>query len=73
MDTNPIVTLSEICQKRFGRNIETKVLDKVGADHSPTVTVSITLPNGNVYRAAGGNKRIAKRKAAEEALETENF
>ena len=73
MEQNPIIKLAEICQKVYGKNIETKVTGKKGADHMPTVSVAITLPNGNIYRASGSNKRIAKRAAAENALKAEKF
>ena len=67
-EKNPIIELAEKMQRIFGQNIETEVLTKEGQDHCPTVTVAIHLPNGKVYEASGSNKRIAKRKAAENAL-----
>ena len=68
MEKNPIIELAELVQKKFGKNIETRVLDKVGADHCPTVFVEIELPDGRTFKASGTNKRIAKQKAAEKAL-----
>lgn len=68
---NPIVILAEKCQAEYRANITTKVVNKVGEDHRPTITVEIELPNGNVYRASGANQKIAKQKAAEIALEIE--
>ncbi len=65
---NPIIELAELIQKQFGRNIETKVIGKTGADHMPTVSVEIKLPDGRIFKASGTNKRIAKQKAAEKAL-----
>lgn len=66
---NPIIQLAELVQKQSGLNIETKVTGKTGADHMPIVSVEIKLPNGQVFKATGSNKRIAKQKAAEKALE----
>jgi len=68
METNPIIELSELVQRQYGRNIETRVTGKTGADHMPTVSVEIELPDGRVFEAYGTNKRIAKQKAAEKAL-----
>ena len=65
---NPIVELSEICQKRFGDNIEVRVVSKEGADHCPIIKVEIQLPNGDVFEGSGSNKKIAKQNAAIEAL-----
>jgi len=65
---NPIIKLAELVQKQFGKNIETRVIGKTGADHMPTVSVEIKLPNGVTFEAYGTNKRIAKQKAAEIAL-----
>lgn len=65
---NPIVELSEKIQAIYKKNIETKVVGKTGDDHCPTITVSITLPNGDVFTSTGSNKRIAKQNAAKEAL-----
>ena len=67
-NSNPIIELAELVQKKFGKNIETRVLGKTGPDHMPTVTVEIELPNGRTYEASGTNKRIAKQRAAEKAL-----
>jgi len=66
--TNPIVELAEKCQKIFKESMVTRVTDKTGADHNPTITVEIELPNGKVYEASGINQKIAKQKAAEKAL-----
>ena len=68
MNANPIVELAERIQKRFGANIETRVINKVGADHCPIISVEIELPNGAVFTASGLNQREAKQKAAREAL-----
>ena len=70
---NPITKLAEIIQAQYGANIETEVLSKVGEDHNPSIKVAIHLPNGNTYTAKGNNKRIAKRLAAEKALEEEGL
>jgi len=68
MNTNPIVELAELVQRQYGKNIETRVTGKTGADHCPTITVEIELPNGLIIEASGKNKKEAKQKAAEIAL-----
>ena len=70
---NPITKLAEIIQAQYGKNIETNVLSKTGEDHEPTIKVEIILPNGKRYTAKGSNKRIAKRLAAEKALDAEGL
>lgn len=65
---NPIVELAEKCQRIFRKSMVTRVTDKTGADHNPTITVEIELPNGKIYEASGINQKIAKQKAAEKAL-----
>jgi len=65
---NPIVELAELVQRLYGANIETRVTGKTGADHMPTVNIEIELPDGRVFEASGTNKRNAKQKAAECAL-----
>ncbi len=67
-EVNPITELAEAIQAKYGANIETRVVSKRGSDHNPTITVEIELPNGDIYKASGSNKRIAKRLAAEKAL-----
>ena len=68
MEKKPIIELAELVQKQFGANIETRVTGKTGADHMPTVSIEIELPDGRIFEASGTNKRIAKQKAAEKAL-----
>ena len=65
---NPISTLSEKIQKETGENIITRVTNKVGADHEPTIFAEVELPNGDIYKGSGKNKQEAKQKAASEAL-----
>jgi len=65
---NPIIELAEKCQRIFRESMVTRVTNKTGADHNPTITVEIELPNGNVYTASGMNQKEAKQKAAEKAL-----
>jgi dsRNA-specific ribonuclease len=65
---NPIVELAEKCQKKFRKSMVTRVTGKEGADHNPTITVEIELPNGKKYLGSGINQKIAKQNAAEEAL-----
>lgn len=66
--TNPIVELTERVQRKFRESMVTRVIGKEGADHNPTITVEIELPNGKIYKASGINQKIAKQKAAEKAL-----
>jgi len=68
MEKNPIIELAESVQRQYGANIETRVIGKTGADHIPTVTVEIELPDGRIFKASGSNKRLAKQNAAEDAL-----
>ena len=70
MEKNPIIKHEKKIQKRFGANIETRVINKTGADHCPVITVEIELPNGKIFTASGKNKKEAKQKAAREALES---
>ena len=65
---NPIIVLSEKCQKRYGENITTEVLSQEGAGHCPTIKVAITLPSGKVYVGTGSNQKVAKQNAATAAL-----
>lgn len=70
MEKNPIIELAELVQRQYGKNIETRVINKTGADHCPVITVEIELPNGDIFTASGKNKKEAKQKAAREALES---
>ncbi|PIN27556.1 putative dsRNA-binding protein [Prevotella intermedia] len=65
---NPIIRLVELTQRCYGKNIETEVIGKTGADHFPVVKVRITMPNGEYEEATGSNKKVAKQKAAERLL-----
>lgn len=58
-DRNPIIVLSELVQKKYGKNIETEVIGKRGFDHCPVIRVRITLPDGNYEEAVGSNQKIA--------------
>jgi len=69
-NSNPIIELAELVQRQYGKNIETRVTGKTGADHCPVITVEIELPNGEIFTASGINKKEAKQKAAREALES---
>jgi len=69
-NSNPIIELAELVQRQYGKNIETRVTGKTGADHCPVITVEIELPNGEIFTAAGINQKEAKQKAAREALES---
>lgn len=68
---NPIVTLSELVQRTYGANIETRVAGKSGADHCPTIFVEVELPNGKLYTASGRNQKEAKKEVCLKALEEE--
>jgi dsRNA-specific ribonuclease len=68
MEKNPIIELAEFVQYKYGANIETRVINKSGADHCPVITVEIEMPNGLIITASGKNKKEAKQKAAEIAL-----
>lgn len=65
---NPIVELVEKCQKKYGSNIKTKVVSKVGFDHCPVITVEIKMPDGEIFTASGANQKEAKKAAAILAL-----
>ena len=65
---NPIVELAEKVQKKFRESMVTRVVGKEGADHNPTITVEIELPDGRIYKASGINQKIAKQEAAKKAL-----
>jgi len=65
---NPIILLAEKVQQKFKGSILTRVIGIEGADHIPTITVEIELPNGKVYTASGNNQKLAKQKASELAL-----
>jgi dsRNA-specific ribonuclease len=65
---NPIIELAERCQRMYRESMVTRVTGKRGADHNPTISVVIELPNGKVYSASGINQKMAKQKAAEKAL-----
>ena len=68
MKAKPIVELATKIQKRYGENITSRIVDISGEPHCPIVTVEIELPNGDVYQASDMNKKLAKNKAAKEAL-----
>lgn len=65
---NPIIVLSELVQRRFGQNLEARVIGKRGQDHCPTISVSIVLPDGTEQTASGCNQKEAKQKAAKKLL-----
>jgi Double-stranded RNA binding motif len=69
-ESNPIVELSELVQKRYGESIKTRVTGTAGSSHSPIVYVEIELPSGEVFKAAASNQRLAKQKAAQTAILT---
>lgn len=66
---NPIIALSELVQRRFGQNLEARVIGKRGQDHCPTIFVSIVLPDGTEQTASGCNQKEAKQKAAKKLLD----
>lgn len=65
---NPIVQLALLSQKLFKESIVTEVIAVEGKSHNPVVTVQITLPNNQVFKATSGNKKDAKQLAATLAL-----
>lgn len=66
--TNPIVELSLKIQKMYGENIITEMVSQEGPDHCPTITMLISLPNGDSYTGVGNNKKEASKDAARKAL-----
>jgi hypothetical protein len=69
-ESNPVVELSELVQKRYGESIQTRVTGTNGSSHNPIVSVEIELPNGDVFKASAANQRLAKQKAAQTAILT---
>jgi hypothetical protein len=69
---NPMTELSEEIQSMYGKPIQIEVTGKTGPDHDPLISVRITLPDNSIFEATGKNKKIAKRQAAELALESLN-
>ena len=65
---NPIIELATKIQKKYGENIETRVVGKLGPDHCPEIHVEIELPDGSIFRGKGNNQKIAKQNAARKAL-----
>ncbi|CAH0559586.1 unnamed protein product [Brassicogethes aeneus] len=63
-DKNPISVLNEL---RLG--LKYNVLEQVGPSHAPIFKVSVEV-DGHTYFGTGGSKKIAKAKAAEEALKS---
>ena len=66
-----MIRLGLICQKRFKRNILTRVISQSGPDHCPTIEVEIELPNGVIYKGKGGSKAEAKEILAKRILREE--
>lgn len=59
---NPIIRLGELTQRYYGKNIETEVIGKTGADHCPVVKVRITMPNGEYEEALEAIRKLLNRK-----------
>lgn len=59
---NPVALLNEL---RRGLNYQ--VIQKSGPVHAPLFTIAVEI-DGQVYEGSGSNKKIAKAKAAENAL-----
>lgn len=70
MAQNAVSRLGELVQKRYGKNIITRVISIEGEDHCPEVTVEVEIPNQDqsCYQGKGSNKRNAAVQAAEYAL-----
>ena len=71
-EKDPVIELGLFCQKMFKANITTTLISKQGSSHNPTIKMEVKLPNGRTFTAIGPNKRIAKRKAAQKAIDELN-
>lgn len=66
--TNPVIELSLKIQKMYGKNIITEMISQEGPDHCPTITMRVSLPNGDSYTGSGENKKEGSKAAARKAL-----
>lgn len=66
--SNKTTELNLLCQKLFGKNIKTEVINKEGPDHAPIITAKVILPNETSYEGSGANKILAKENASIKAL-----
>jgi hypothetical protein len=67
---NPVTVLSQMVQKKYNKSIHTRVL---GLSSHGYVQVEIKLHNNMVFTGMGLNQRIARRNAAEKALDFLNL
>lgn len=65
---NPVSLLNQICQSRFGKNIETRVISVVGQSHCPKVTVEIIFPANYCGHTECLQYTAQSKKAAKEIL-----
>jgi dsRNA-specific ribonuclease len=63
-----MIQLGLLTQKKFKKNLKSKVIGQTGADHCPIITVEIELPNGKKFTGTGGSQIAAKEKLAKEIL-----
>lgn len=63
-DKNPISVLNEL---RLG--LKYNIIEQKGPSHAPIFKVSVEV-DGHIYYGVGGSKKLAKAKAAEEALKS---
>lgn len=66
---NPIIELNEKCQKKYGMSIETELVSKTGADHSPSIKVKVTMPTGDYAYGTASNQKEARKEAAKKLLD----
>jgi predicted CopG family antitoxin len=65
---SPMTTLIEAAQNKWrGTSVTVEVLPR-DDEYSLIVKVKITLPSGEVFYGQGANQKVARRAAAEEAL-----
>lgn len=66
-----MIKLGLVAQRRFKKNILTRVISQSGPDHCPTIEVDIELPNGVTYKGKGVSKAAAKELLAKKILREE--
>lgn len=61
--------LNEICQAKFGKNIDCRFVSQTGAPHCPTIKVKVVLPDGKEAFGVGTSQKAARQVAAEKLLD----
>lgn len=61
--------LNNICQAKFGKNIESHFVSKTGAPHIPIIKVKVVLPDGKEAFGVGKNPKAARKVAAKKLLD----